>query len=143
MTLRLVRTALVTSLLVGTTACGLPGGGTGSACDAPADDEPTTFAVSSGNVNDPDVIEGCIDSGSDTDTFDLTGQDIGTGTLNVKCFGATGVAEFDTPATTEFVPCTPGGSAFYAHNSVTTTDVVVRAQAGGTGGEYRLELLVA
>lgn len=114
-----------------------------SPCDPPADDEPTTFAVSSSNVSDPDMISGCIDSNADTDTFDLTRPVTGTGTYTVQCFAATGVAEFDTPSSSAFVPCTPEGSTPFVHNHVTTTDVVVRAQGSGTGGAYRLELVVA
>ncbi|HJR24071.1 MAG TPA: hypothetical protein VJ804_01250 [Acidimicrobiales bacterium] len=143
MTLRFVRLTVATLLLVGTAACGLPGGGNGSPCDDPADDEPTTFAVSSGSVSDPDVLEGCVDSESDSDTFDLTRPATGTGTYNIQCFAAEGVAEFDTPISTGFVPCTPGGSTVFSHNEVTTADIVVQAQDGSTGGEYRLDLVVA
>ena len=85
------------------------------------------------------MIEGCIDSNADIDTFDLTRPVTGTGTYTVQCFAATGVAEFETPSSTAFVACTPGGSTPFAHNAVVTDDVVVRAQGSGTGGEYRLE----
>ena len=143
MTTRLARMTVTALLLAGTAACGLGGGGMADACDAPVDDEPTTFAVSSSDLDDPDLIRGCIDSNSDTDTFDLTGQDIGTGTFNIRCFAETGVAEFDTPTSSDFVACLPGGTTFYNHNEVTPTDLIVRAQGSGTGGEYRLEVVVA
>ena len=143
MTTRLVRMTVTALLLAGTAACGLGGGGTANACDAPVDDEPATFAVSSSNVDDPDVIRGCLDDGLDGDSFDLTGQDIGTGTFNIKCFAAAGVAEFDTPASDDFVPCLPRGTTFFNYNEVTTTDIVVRTQVDSPGGEYRIELVVA
>ena len=143
MTLRLVRMTVAILLLAGTAACGLPGGGNPSPCEDPVDDEPTTFDVSSSDLGDPDVVEGCIDQASDRDTFDLTGQDVGTGVLSIQCFGAAGVAEFDTPASTAFVACTPDGSTIFNHQEETFTDVIVQAQSGSTGGEYRLEITVS
>jgi hypothetical protein len=143
MTTRLVRMTVTALLLAGAAACGLGGGGTSNPCAGPADNEPPTFAVSSSNVNDPDVLRGCLDDGLDGDIFDLTGQDIGTGTFSIQCFAATGVAEFDTPASSDYVACTPGGSPVFVHNAVTATDVGVRTQVDSAGGEYRLEIVVA
>ena len=143
MTSRLVRVTVAGLLLAGAAACGLPGGGIGSPCNAPTDDEPTTFNVGSGDPNNPDVIRGCIDSASDVDTIDLNDQGIGTGTINIKCFGATGLVEFDSPATSAFVACVPGGTASYNHQADVSDDLIVRAQSGSSGGEYRIELLVA
>ena len=137
-----MRVTVAVLRLVGTAACGFPGGGHGSPCDAPADDEPTTFNVGSGDPANPDVILGCIDSASDTDTVDLNDQGIGTGTINIRCFAATGLVEFDTPASSAFVPCVPEGTTYYNHQADPTDDLVVRAQSGSSGGEYRIELLV-
>jgi hypothetical protein len=140
---RLLTTTLLTLLLVGTAACALGGGGAGSPCDAPVDDEPTTFAVTADTEGNPNVLEGCIDENTDTDTVDLTDAAANTNTFPVRCFAETGLVEFDTPGSTSFVACTPTGSSWFNHNDSTTTDVVVRAQGSGTGGEYRLELFVS
>jgi hypothetical protein len=117
-----------------------------SACDPPADDDPTTFAVTSTDPASPNVILGCIDSSSDTDSYDLSGQSTSgtTGIVYIKCFAATGLVEFDTPAVTpDWVACTPGGSGPYGHQSVVSTDVLVRPQGAGSGGDYRLEMFLA
>ncbi len=144
MTMRLVRMTVAMLLLAGTAACAFGGGPGASPCDPPADDEPTTFSVTSSNLAAPNVINGCIDTASDTDIFDLTvGTVGGTGTYNIRCFGATGVAEFDTPATSAFVACTPGGTTLFNHNEVTTSDIIVQAQTGSPLGAYRLEIVVA
>lgn len=145
MMMRPARLVVATLLVAGATAGCFGGGQVTSPCDDPTDDEPTVVVVSSMDPEAPDVIRGCIDSGTDTDTIVLNrpGTATGTWTFSVRCQAAAGVADFDTPAIIDpGTPCVPTNPPYYATGNQTSSTVTVMAPAGGAGGEYRLEIIV-
>lgn len=146
MTTRLVRVTAMTFLVAGTTAGCFGGGQVTSPCNNPTDDEPTAVVVSSMDLGAPDVIRGCIDSSSDTDTITLNrpGTATGTWTFSVRCQAAADLVDFDTPAVLDpGTPCLPTNPPYYATGgSLTSSTVTVMAHPGSDGGEYRLEIVV-